>query len=183
MRTGTEFLHVCGAVALALGFLLLCLRPALANRLAAAQAVAVGLGAAAMAIAGMSLFLAAAALILLVGNGGLGARFLPDGPVAPARPARALIGAGLLALGILVLPQEAGVPREGLALGVGTALLGAVAAVSGPLAGAGLLAVANGTALAALALGDPPTALAATLLGAGMAALGGLVIRGAETAS
>ena len=175
--------HLLGAAALALGFALLALRGGpTVIRTVALQAIAVGLAAAGLAAADRSFWLGLAALVLLAGHAVMLPRAMPVPPVRHVRAVLPALAAAFVVLLLVALPHAAvaGLPvrRDDLAVALGTGLIGALAAVarSDPAwHPVGLLALANGVALAAVAGGDPPIALAVTVLS--LAPVGAALLR------
>ncbi len=159
-----EALLLPEAVALALGLALLASG---ARALLMAQAIVVGLGAGLDAWLRESPLLAGVAILLIALNGVLLPRRL-EGAQRAAGLGWAAAGVLLVGLGVFALPQAAlagsAMRRGALALALGVVLLGALATVRPDGRAAGLLAMANGIALAALLGGDPPLALGVAVL-------------------
>ena len=174
-----EVVHLLAAAALALGFAQLTRRLVFGLDAAAAQSAVVAVAAAWRAYATMSGALWGVALVMLAA-GAIGLpllrRNLDHGAAPPPRaPAAIAAAAGLVVLAILaVLPAQ--IPgmaplREDLALALATVLV-ALLLLATRQAAAGLHALANGVALAAVVLGASPGAAVALLALFGFVAAG-----------
>ena len=173
-----EVAHLLAAAALALGFAQLTRRRVFGLDAAGAQSAVVAAAAAWRAYETMSGALWGVALVVLAG-GAIGLPLLRrnlDDAAAPSRaPSAIAAAAGLLVLAILaVLPAQ--IPgmaplREDLALALATVLV-ALLPLARRQAAAGLHALANGVALAAVVLGASPGAAVALLALFGFVAAG-----------